>query len=136
MDESTRILVDTSVWVGFFAGDPAAAREIAALRYSHRIVVCGQITQEVLQGTRDAAALARLERDFAIWDYEAERQEDFILAARTYARLRWKGTTVSPPDCLIAAVAQRCGFLLFATDPHFAKISDLRRYQPRPTRPA
>ena len=87
---------------------------------------CGQILQEVLQGSRDAPALAKLERQFAIWDYEAEQPADFLEAARTYAGLRWKGVTVPPSDCLIAAVAKRRHFRVCATDPHFGLIPGLR----------
>lgn len=91
-------------------------------------MVCGQILQEVLQGSRNAAAFNRLETQFAVWDREAERPEDFIEAARTYADLRWKGITVSPADCLIAAVARRCDYTICATDPHFEQIPGLRLY--------
>lgn len=130
MSESDRVLVDTSVWIDFLAGHADAVSWLASLRRSHQIIICGQIIQEVLQGSRDAQALARLEREFAIWDCEAEQPQDFVEAARTYARLRWKGITVPPADCLIAAVAKRCSIPVCATDPHFEHIPDLRRYHP------
>ena len=125
MADDGRVLVDTSVWIDFLSGHADAVRLLASLRRSRHIVVCGQIVQEVLQGSRDEAALAKLERQFAIWDREAEQPEDFLDAARTYARLRWKGITVPPTDCLIAAVAKRCGLPVCATDPHFERIPDL-----------
>ena len=126
MAESDKVLVDTSVWVGFLAGHVEEVAAVTSLRRAHHIVICGQILQEVLQGSRDAPALATLERQFAIWDYEPEQPADFVEAARMYARLRWKGVTVPPPDCLIAAVARRCGFRVCATDPHFDRIPDVR----------
>jgi hypothetical protein len=61
-----RVLVDTSVWAGFLAGHAAAVAQIDALRVAHRMVICGQIPQEALQGSRDESALARLERQFSI----------------------------------------------------------------------
>jgi hypothetical protein len=124
-----RVLVDTSVWVGFLSGRAAAVAQIDALRVANRIVVCGQVLQEVLQGSRDAAALAKLEHRFAIWESEPEQPVDFIEAARLYARLRWKGITVPPSDCLIAAVALRCGLAVCADDPHFDVIPGLQRYR-------
>lgn len=130
MAENDRVLVDTSVWIGFLAGHAGAVATVASLRRSHQIVVCGQILQEVLQGSRDAPALTKLEREFAIWESEAEQPQDFVEAARIYARLRWKGVTVPPADCLIAAVARRCRLLVCADDPHFEHIPGLRRYQP------
>ncbi len=128
MADNDKVLMDTSVWIDFLAGHPDSVALVASVRRSHHIVICGQILQEVLQGSRDAPALAKLERAFAIWESEVEQPEDFLEAARTYARLRWKGTTVPPADCLIAAVAKRCGLLVCATDPHFELIPDLRRY--------
>jgi hypothetical protein len=52
-----------------------------ALRRSHTIVICGHIQQEVLQGSRNQAAL-KLEQKFAVWPCEAEQPEDFRQAAR------------------------------------------------------
>ena len=121
-----KILVDTSVWVDFFAGDEPVARTLRPLLMARRVVMCGQVMQEVLQGTRDANALTKMEHQMAMWPYEAETPIDFVEAARIYARLRWKGVTVPSADCLIAALAKRCGLAVYATDPHFARIPDLR----------
>lgn len=125
MAEHDRVLVDTSVWIDFLMGDSAAVALLGRLRNSHRIVICGQIQQEVLQGSRDRKAFATLEQEFSIWDCEAEQPEDFVSAARLYATLRWKGVTVPAADCLIAAVAQRRGWPVCATDPHFTEIPGL-----------
>ena len=122
MAERASVLVDSSAWIDFLAGETAAVAMLARLRESHRIVICGQVRQEVLQGSRDRKALATLEQRMAIWDYEAEQPEDFVSAARFYAGLRWKGVTVPAADCLIAAVARRCGLSVYATDPHFEHI--------------
>lgn len=130
MAERARVLVDTSVWVDFLRGQPGAVQGVGALRRSNTIVVSGLVLQEVLQGSRDAAALARLERQFSVWEHEAEMQSDFVEAARIYAKLRWAGVTVPPSDCLIAAVAKRAGLQLYAVDPDFDSIPGLRRYTP------
>ncbi|MBI4888945.1 MAG: PIN domain-containing protein [Acidobacteria bacterium] len=122
MAEPRHVLVDTSVWIDFLTGDSAAADLLGRLRNSHRIAICGQIKQEVLQGSRDRKALATLEQELSIWDYEAEQPEDFVNAARLYAGLRWKGVTLPAADCLIAAVAKRRGWPVCATDPHFRDI--------------
>jgi predicted nucleic acid-binding protein len=130
MDGNGSVLVDSSTWIDFLTGQAEAVGLLTGLIQGHRVVVCGTITQEVLQGSRDAKALARLEREMSIWPYEAEQAEDFVEAARTYAALRWKGVTVPASDCLIAAVARRCGMRIASTDPHFASIPDVRLVQP------
>jgi predicted nucleic acid-binding protein len=126
MSDDGRMLVDTSAWIDYFAGVEPLVRALDRPMDERRIVVCGQIKQEMLQGARDQKMFARLEREMSMWTYEAETPDDFIEAARQYARLRWKGVTVPPSDCLIAAVAKRCGLRLCATDPDFAKIPGLR----------
>lgn len=122
MADREAVLVDTSVWIDFLAGDPVAVALLARLRDSHRIVICGQIKQEVLQGSRDSKAFARLHEALSIWDCESEQPDDFVSAARLYASLRWKGVTVPAADCLIAALARRRGWPVSATYPHFSEI--------------
>jgi len=126
MADDDRVLVDTSLWIDFLAGDADAVALLERLRDSRRIVICGQITQEVLQGSRDRQAFTKLGHGLSIWDYEAEQPEDFVSAARLYAELRWKGVTVPAADCLIAAVAKRRGWPVSATDPHFNAIPGLK----------
>jgi predicted nucleic acid-binding protein len=123
-----RVLVDSSVWIGFFGGDARAIGALTSLKEAHRIVICGQIMLEVLQGSRDAKALARVEREMAIWEYEAEQPDDFASAAKTYAALRWKGITIPASDCLIAAVARRRSLRLCTIDPHFEQVPGLEVY--------
>lgn len=122
MAEHDRVLVDTSVWIDFLIGNSDAVALLVRLREAYQLVICGQITQEVLQGSRDKKAYAKLVQELSIWDYEAEQPEDFVNAARLYAELRWKGVTVPAADCLIAALALRRGWPVSATDPHFKKI--------------
>ena len=129
MDENARVLVDSSVWNDFFRGNESAANALGSLMKGARIVVCGQIQQEILQGSRDAKAFEKLQKQMSIWEYEAETPEDFTDAARTFAALRWKGITIPPSDCLIAAVAKRLKLPLYAHDPDFDEIPQLMRYR-------
>lgn len=128
MPEHGSVLVDSSAWIDFLAGDPGVVATIARLRDSHPIVICGQITQEVLQGSRDNRAFTKLAEQLSIWAYEAEQPEDFASAARMYAELRWNGMTVPAADCLIAAVAKRRDLSIYATDPHFKSIPDTKLF--------
>ena len=47
MAENARILVDTSVWVDFLNGQDDAIKALTFLTKNGRIVICGQIRQEV-----------------------------------------------------------------------------------------
>jgi predicted nucleic acid-binding protein len=128
--EHGEVLVDASVWIDFLRGDDDTVRALNLLIKSGRVVVCGQVLQEVLQGSRDDKAFAKLEGHMRLWHLEAEEPADFIEAARVFARLRWKGVTIPPTDCLMAAIALRRKLLLYANDRDFDDIPGLRRYQP------
>ena len=127
MVESASVLVDSSVWIDFFRGVESAATAMAWITKTKRVVICGQIKQEVLQGSRDLRAFQKLEKQMSIWDYEPEVADDFIEAARIFSELRWKGLTVPPSDCLIAAVARRLTLPLYTTDADFDSIPSLTR---------
>lgn len=124
------VLVDASVWIDFLQGRAEVVAALNLLITSGRVVVCGQIVQEVLQGSRDDRAFATLEDRMALWRAEAEEPADFIEAARIFARLRWRGVTIPPTDCLVAAVALRRTLLLYANDTDFDEIPGLKRYRP------
>ncbi len=128
MPENARVLVDTSVWIDFLRGADAAVRGLGRLMKTGRIVICGQVLQEVLQGSRDEKAFRKLVDSMQVWEMEAERPEDFVEAARIFARLRWNGVTIPPSDCLIAAVAIRNNCHLYASDSDFESIPDLKLF--------
>lgn len=130
MADSGRVLIDTSVWVDFFRGDERVVGALGLLGRSARGVVCGQVRQEVLQGSRDQDAFAKLEKAMEVWEAEVEQPADFVEAARIFAELRWKGVTIPPSDCLIAAVALRCQLPLFASDRDFRHVPGLELYDP------
>lgn len=112
-------------------GDDDTVRALNLLIKSGRVVVCGQVLQEVLQGSRDDKAFAKLEGQMRLWHVEAEEPADFIEAARVFARLRRQGVTIPPTDCLMAAIAVSRKLLLYANDSDFDAIPGLRRYQPQ-----
>jgi predicted nucleic acid-binding protein len=129
MAENDRVLVDSSIWIDFFRGVEAAVSAMTAVTKTTRVVVCGQIKQEVLQGSRDHKAFEKLEKQMSIWDYEPEVPEDFVEAARIFSKLRWKGITLPPSDCLIAALARRLNVPLLTQDPDFDSIPELTRFR-------
>jgi predicted nucleic acid-binding protein len=120
-----RVLVDTSVWVDFFRNQPAAVALVGELAETHRAAICGTILQETMQGAKSDQELSFLRTQMSLWHFEAEQPEDFAAAAEIYARLRWRGLTVPPADCLIAAVAIRRKLPLCSPDAHFSRMPGL-----------
>jgi predicted nucleic acid-binding protein len=107
-------VVDTSVWIEFFAA--RWGRESTLLRESldrvNRVRMCGPILQEVLQGIRDDEVFRREWRNLAQFRYLETTRWTFWRAAALYRLLRRKGHTVNSFDTTIAAVCLENGLPL------------------------
>src|SRR5438034_9741164 len=129
MAEHAEVLVDSSVWVDYFNGEDEAVVRLNFLIDSARMLVCGEIRQEVLQGSRDEKAFAKVEKQMALWESIAEEPADFTEGAHLLARLRWTGITIPPSDCLMAAVAIRKNLLLYTSNADFDESPQLQGYK-------
>jgi predicted nucleic acid-binding protein len=118
------VLVDTSVWVEVFR---RPARVVLERDVDlDDVATCLPVVQEVLQGFRDEAALARAREAMqALPTVESPlRAEVFLEAADLYRAARHAGI-----DCLIAACALRHRFEVLHHDRDYdalARISGLR----------
>lgn len=102
------ILVDTTVWIDFFADRPAAhvQRLEEALVAGEDLCVCGVVLAEVLQGIRSDRDYRRTKSLFDTFLYLPADRSTFLRSADIYRLLRKKGTTIRKSvDCLIAATA-------------------------------
>lgn len=124
------ILVDTSAWIAYFR----ATGSTAATRVRHlltdeldQVAVCEPIAMEILAGAPDERSLARLEQLVnGLPSLRVEEAVDFRVAAEIYRSARRSGQTIrSTIDCLIAAVAIRCGARLMHRDADFEVIARL-----------
>jgi predicted nucleic acid-binding protein len=124
------VIVDSGVWIDHFTDRAGEAIAILrrALDEGDEIFVLPVIVQEVLQGTRDAAQFKRYAG--LLTPLPLARVPDSrrvaVQAADLYARLRWKGVTVPPADCLIAASALATRKPLLTTDADFRPIAGAR----------
>jgi predicted nucleic acid-binding protein len=121
-----RILIDTSVWIDFFRGEPSPEQEIlkACLDQREYIATSGIIVQEILQGIRDDAQYRETSRFLRFFPCIDLQFSDHIEAANIYRQLRKRGFTIrSPIDCLIAALAMRCRLLLLHKDRDYPTIA-------------
>jgi predicted nucleic acid-binding protein len=102
------VLVDTSVWIDFFAGrsTPETVELERLLAEDEDICTCGVILTEVLQGIRDDGDYRRTLARFAAFVFLPMVRQTFLAAADLYRSLRRKGITIRKPiDCMIASVA-------------------------------
>lgn len=119
------ILVDTSVWIDFFAGRDLPQVQILEylIQTDADLALCGVILTEILQGISDDKQhqqvreyldpLLRLEITEPIW----------LEAAELYRNLRKKGLTIRKTnDCIIAATALHYQACLLHNDRDFEAI--------------
>ncbi|QKK01686.1 MAG: PIN domain-containing protein [Pseudomonadota bacterium] len=118
-------LVDTSVWIDFLRG--LRTPEVDSLRRLLRqgeVALAAVIVQELLQGARSEAALAKLRQRLLELPLLTTDISTYVAAGELYARCRWQGITPrSPHDCLIASLAVAHEVSLLAKDRDFAAIS-------------
>jgi hypothetical protein len=121
------ILVDTSVWIDFFAG-----RKLPHVQTLQQLVLdntdlalCGIILTEVLQGLSDDADYRRVKQGFEPLIRLPMQESVFIDAADLYRGLRKKGITIRKSnDCMIAAAAMEYGCQLLHNDRDFERIAE------------
>jgi predicted nucleic acid-binding protein len=121
------ILVDTSAWVEFdrATGSAADQRLAGLIADSEPLLVTEPVLMEVLAGARSDARAAELRRlllsgGFAPIDAAA----DFDAAATIYRTCRQAGVTPrGMVDCLIAAIAHRCGASLLSWDVDMDRVA-------------
>ena len=110
------ILVDSSVWIAHLRGSltPATAKLEVAVT-TEPILVGDLILLEVLQGARDEAHAARIERGLRRFEVVPLLDSDLAArAARNYRELRDMGTMIRKnPDIIIGTfcIERRCSLL-------------------------
>ena len=114
------VVVDTSVWIDFFAGRPAERLE-EALRLGSATVP-PIVIAELLSGVkgRDRVAMIDLLSDLEI---AAAPLAHWIAVGDLRARLARRGLTVSTPDAHVAQCALDQDALLLSHDTIFTRIA-------------
>ncbi len=102
------VLIDTTVWIDFFA-----ARELPHVVALERLIknredicICGIILTEVLQGIREKGEFLKTMELFNAMIFLPMPYSVFLKAAKIYRTLRRKGITIrNSIGCMIASVA-------------------------------
>jgi predicted nucleic acid-binding protein len=119
------ILVDTSVWIDFFAGRdlPHVAILEQFILDNEDLALCGIILTEILQGISDDTAYRRVRRDLSPLIMLPMATAVFVSAADIYRELRKLGITIRKTnDCIIAATALEHHCQLLHNDKDFLPI--------------
>jgi len=116
------ILVDSSVWIARLRGrETAATAKLRALVAHEPLLIGDLILLEVLQGARDEAHAARIERDLRRYAVVPLLGDELApRAARNYRTLRDRGVTIrKTADLIIGTYCIERGHTLLHDDRDF-----------------
>jgi hypothetical protein len=119
------ILVDTTVWIDFFAARslPHVAALETIIKRRENICICGIILTEVLQGIRQDTEFRKTRDLFNTLILLPMPYTVFLRSAEIYRKLRKKGITIRKPlDCMIASVAIENDIPILHNDKDFQPI--------------
>ena len=120
-------LVDTSVWIDFFAGrDLTHVATLDQLILDNEdLALCGIILTEILQGIADDTTYRRVRRSLGTLIMLPMPEAVFVRAADIYRKLRKQGLTIRKTnDCIIAATTLEHHCPLLHNDKDFAPIAE------------
>jgi hypothetical protein len=121
-------LVDTSVWIDFFAARNTTHVQIleSLIEQIEDLCLCGVILTEVLQGIRDDKQYKKTEAVLSNLIFIPMGRSTFLLASNIYRTLRLQGTTLrNTLDCMIAAVCIEHDVQLLQNDRDFERIANV-----------
>ncbi|MDL1977914.1 MAG: PIN domain nuclease [Deltaproteobacteria bacterium] len=119
------ILVDTTVWIDFFAARslPHVVALETIIKRREDICICGIILAEVLQGIRQDTEFRKTRDLFNTLILLPMPYTAFLRSADIYRKLRKIGITIQKPlDCMIASVAIENDIPLLHNDRDFQPI--------------
>ena len=119
------VLIDTTVWIDFFAGKqlPHVSILESLIKKREDICICGIILTEVLQGIREISEFRKTQELFHAIIFLPMPYSVFFGAAEIYRNLRSKGITIrNSVDCMIASVAIENDIMLLHNDRDFKPI--------------
>lgn len=124
-------LVDTSCWAFFFRLGKdihtlAVQNTIRKLEDKNKIVTCGIVLAEFIQGLGKSQKENRIRQILENHGYLETFKEIYILAGELSKNLAEKGLKTPLSDCLIAATATIYKVTLVTDDPHFKRFSGLK----------
>ena len=119
------VLIDTTVWVDFFAGRqlPHVAALERLIKGREDICICSIILTEVLQGIREKNEFRKTKDLFNAMIFLPMPYSVFLGAAEIYRTLRRKGITIrNSIDCMIGSVAIENDIILLHNDRDYIPI--------------
>lgn len=117
------LLVDSSVWVEFFRGNPRVVARLDAALEGDRVAVCGPVLAEVLSGARSRSEFETLQSAFEGVDLLPDPPDAWPRIAEARFALARRGTQAALVDLLIALTAAEARHTLLTRDADFERIA-------------
>ena len=116
-------LTDSSVWVDFFRGEPAALKRLDPLLAERVARVSGPIVAELLSGATNAARQNEIRMLFSDIAWLKPSEPIWLRVGETRFVLARQGQRSNILDVLIALTAFDCGAKLLTRDRDFERIA-------------
>ena len=118
-------IVDTSVWIDFFRGDPSVRALLEKLIIADRAYTAGPILYELLQGIKSSPERKQVKEALLSTHYLELASNDWEGAASLAAELRKMGVILPMTDILIACLAKNNDLEVISFDGHFDRVPGL-----------
>ena len=116
------LLIDTSVWIEFFRGDPSVRDLIGGWASEDRIFTAGPILYELMQGIRLRGERVAVKEALLSTRYLDLTSEDWEEAGALSRELRAGGLTLPMTDLLVGQLARTRHLMVVSHDSHFESI--------------
>ncbi|MDP3016201.1 MAG: PIN domain-containing protein, partial [Deltaproteobacteria bacterium] len=120
--KSSGTLVDTSIWIDFFRGNPSVKILLEKFIAKDEVFISGPILYELFQGIRSPEEKKQVKEALLSAHYIEIESNDWEEAASLAGHLRAKGSTLPMTDILIGHLAKTRNLEILSFDPHFDQI--------------
>ena len=119
------ILADSSAWIEYLRGTRSETHlQLREFIVEERVATTDLVLLEILGGARNKSHHQEFQRLLYAREYlRTYGPSDYEAGARIYRICRKGGDIRKLTDCMIAAVAMRCGAAVLARDSDFAAIA-------------
>lgn len=117
------ILIDTSVWIGYFKNTNPQLNEMVdeVLTYGS-IFVPKVVMAELLQGAKTEKEMSIIENFFGAFNIIDQTEDTWFNAGKLAFSMKRKGISIHLVDCYIATLAKENDCMIFSLDEHFNSI--------------
>ena len=123
MNDTNKVLVDTSLWIDFFRGDDSAKKTVDALIDNDCICCTGVVLAELLQGAKTEKEVKFLREFIHAFEFLEAGSGTWDKAGELSFRMRTKGHTVGLFDCFLAVLAVQYNVAMATRDAHFKALA-------------